>query len=358
MSAQVHSLLRASAGTGKTFRLSSRFLELMFSGVDPSQVLATTFTRKAAGEILDRVLERLVDAARDDSKLAELNSSMPAIEVSREDCELKLAQLTRRIDRFKIQTLDAFFMNLAKLYSLDLGMSPGWSIVEESADLVIREEALSRMITGADRGELVDLIRNLTGNAAGRSIRTALNDAVRNGRNAFLESRAEAWGRVDPGAGLDGSGVAAMVKALEAMPLPQTKAGKPIKYWQDAIPRVARHIESEDWSALFGETIIKNFVAGAVFSKHEIDAEIFQPILDHACQRSVAALALRTRAIRKFLDQFELHYGQLKSALGGYRFEDIPARIAPLGSNGFETVERERARNVVPTGRDDQASVA
>ncbi len=49
-------LVRASAGTGKTYRLTARLLRILLQGAPPESILATTFTRKAAGEILDRVL--------------------------------------------------------------------------------------------------------------------------------------------------------------------------------------------------------------------------------------------------------------------------------------------------------------
>ena len=52
-------LVRASAGTGKTYRLTARLLRILLQGASPETILATTFTRKAAGEILDRVLVTL-----------------------------------------------------------------------------------------------------------------------------------------------------------------------------------------------------------------------------------------------------------------------------------------------------------
>jgi len=55
-------VIRASAGSGKTYALSNRYLALLRLGVEPAQILATTFTRKAAGEILGRVLTRLGEA--------------------------------------------------------------------------------------------------------------------------------------------------------------------------------------------------------------------------------------------------------------------------------------------------------
>ena len=60
---QVRELILASAGSGKTFRISSRIIGLLARGEAVASIFASTFTRKAAGEILDRVLLRLAEAA-------------------------------------------------------------------------------------------------------------------------------------------------------------------------------------------------------------------------------------------------------------------------------------------------------
>ena len=56
-------LVLASAGSGKTHRLSSRLIGLLALEVPPETIWASTFTRKAAAEILERVLVRLAEAA-------------------------------------------------------------------------------------------------------------------------------------------------------------------------------------------------------------------------------------------------------------------------------------------------------
>ena len=62
-------ILKASAGSGKTFNLSKTYLELLLGSQDPRQyrhVLAVTFTNKATAEMKSRILDDLHRRASDD----------------------------------------------------------------------------------------------------------------------------------------------------------------------------------------------------------------------------------------------------------------------------------------------------
>ncbi len=74
-------LISASAGTGKTYQLSLRFLGLLAlnGGNHPERLIAITFTRKAAGEFKDRILTDLAAGAADEAGAARLKERLWAV---------------------------------------------------------------------------------------------------------------------------------------------------------------------------------------------------------------------------------------------------------------------------------------
>src|SRR5262245_29965163 len=149
-----HVVIRASAGTGKTYQLAVRYISLLAAGARPEEILATTFTRKAAGEILDRVLYWLAKAAADEKERATLAEAIGIKSLSREKCRELLMAALRRLHVLRVGTLDSFFLQFAMSFGQELGLPPGWSICEEVADALLRDEAIELVLS---RGRLSDL---------------------------------------------------------------------------------------------------------------------------------------------------------------------------------------------------------
>jgi len=168
-----HLLLRASAGTGKTHRLSNRYLALLLGGADAGAILATTFTRKAAHEILERVLGKLAAGARDPAELAGLEAEIGRLP-TREECLDHLARCLRRMDRLRIGTIDAFFAQLARLFALEIGLPSGWRVADEAERDALVAAAASEAIAGAEGEALLELLRDFQKQAAERSVHEVL----------------------------------------------------------------------------------------------------------------------------------------------------------------------------------------
>ena len=242
-----HRLILASAGTGKTYQLSGHFLRLLLAGVEPERILATTFTRKAAGEILERVLERLLEAATRPEKLAELATQAPGIALDRERVTTLLAHLTRRLDRFRVRTLDSFFVHLAQLFALDLELPPEWTLVEELDDAELRAEVLGRVLAECSQEERVELLRGLQRGAATRSVHAAMLSVVRDARELALESAPEAWAPMPLPDAPPPEQLPELGARLEAVELPLTQKGTPIVNWRTNVERARRAVACGDW---------------------------------------------------------------------------------------------------------------
>ena len=104
-------VLEASAGTGKTTVLVSRYVNLLSVGVDPANILAITFTRKAAAEMRERIIATLRRAATES-----------------DDGRKRWLALRDRVGDIAISTIDAFCYALLREFPLEAGLAPGFSL--------------------------------------------------------------------------------------------------------------------------------------------------------------------------------------------------------------------------------------
>ena len=115
--------LEASAGTGKTFILAVRFIELILSGAHINQIMALTFTKKAANEMKERIIRNFLELEKQKSELEliekDLNLSKDEIIALRDKKKNEFLNAN-----LNISTFDSFFNKIVKLFALNLGVDP------------------------------------------------------------------------------------------------------------------------------------------------------------------------------------------------------------------------------------------
>ncbi len=141
-------IVQAPAGSGKTTLLVERFANLLLVVNRPEEVLAITFTRKAAAEMQERVLAVLAD---DDTRARAIRERSTALGW----------HLDTQPSRLRIQTIDAFCTSLAHRLPITSGLSDGLSILENAAPLYA--EAVSQLfermrITDPFKADLIALL--------------------------------------------------------------------------------------------------------------------------------------------------------------------------------------------------------
>ena len=127
----------ASAGSGKTFALSVRYISLLFMGESPGSILAATFTNKAASEMRQRVVDSLRNLERDEAFLGAISEQT---ELSREALLERQPQVLAGFlaSTSHIVTLDSFFSSILRAAALELGLEPDFVTKEQGDDALER----------------------------------------------------------------------------------------------------------------------------------------------------------------------------------------------------------------------------
>lgn len=140
-------VLKASAGSGKTFRLTNDYIDLLSKSTH-SQILAVTFTNKATEEMKSRIVKKLNKSAK--------NGDVNAKEY--------LNNILHDYSHFNVSTIDKFFQKVVRSMFRELGFSGLYTLILKNKELI--NEAVDEMLINLDQYE----------NTYNFLLETALND--------------------------------------------------------------------------------------------------------------------------------------------------------------------------------------
>ncbi len=153
-----HTTVQASAGSGKTYLLISRIVRLLLTGAEAGNILAITFTRKAANEMQTRLLERLYELATCDE--ADLNTILNELKLEITPETIKLSRsLYEKILRseapVKTSTFHAFCQELLRRFPMEADIAPGFDLLDKTT--LLYDEAWDALMAEASKDKESEL---------------------------------------------------------------------------------------------------------------------------------------------------------------------------------------------------------
>ena len=200
MKAIGHVMILASAGSGKTYALTNRFVQLLAGGAPPERIVALTFTRKAAGEFFDVILNKLAKAAADPVEAARLAGEIEEPRLGGADFLRLLRAVTDAMPRLCLGTFDSFFARLVRNFPLELGLAGDFEILQEQAARLERRRVLRRLLLGtgaltAAQREFIEAFRRATFGAEEKRLAGQLDDFLDRHQEVYLDAPgADRWG--------------------------------------------------------------------------------------------------------------------------------------------------------------------
>ena len=192
-----HVMIRASAGSGKTYQLTNRFIQLLVCGQLPERIIALTFTRKAAGEFFAGILTKLAKAAQDTKAAKKLASDIGMPGTSQTTFGEALRTLIDGMGRLSLGTIDSFFHRVLGFFPMEFGLKAEFEMMSEfhkqQARLHVLENLLAHHETRPkERDDLIESCRLSTAGQDSRNFVGSFEEHLKSCHELLLRVRRQA----------------------------------------------------------------------------------------------------------------------------------------------------------------------
>lgn len=352
-------LVLASAGSGKTFRLSDRIIGLMAREVEPEKIVALTFTRKAAGEFADAILRKLAEAAKDPGKAKELEARLG---VGAVDFAGLLEKVTGKLPRLTLGTMDSFFSKVVKGFQYELGVTGGrFELLQGEVAEGMKDELLEALLEGGTHGhdeeEFVEIFRRATQGKEGAGVLEELREFITGWHGISVSPKNPVWGPPEL-AGVEVSewdkGKGALIDAVER-DWPNMANRK--KRHDDALePMLRAFREHTVGSGLLGKAkgLVPKILEAVPGSSGPIHISYYQPLLitglaaqalrdlvELAARCELAAALSRTRGVRGLIESYDGLVERELRRKGKLGFDDVKRLMGAWMSGEEARLRRE-----------------
>ncbi len=369
MSTTRHEMILASAGSGKTYALTGRFVRLLAEGARPERIVALTFTRKAAGEFFDEILKKLAAASVDADRARQLAAEIGRPGLGRAEFLGLLRSVTEAMPRLRLGTLDSFFARIIRAFPLELGLAGDFEMLQPHAARQERRRVLRRMFTrsgGLDdaQREFIEAFKRATFGREEKRLGMQLDAFLDRHQEIYLDApEAKKWGdaaRIWP----DGNAwlpppqrTEALARLRAGLPWAGMTAAQHAK-WEEFFAEMAGWAPGADWGGAMS-LILKNCLAVwpdirrgtaevMVMRKRMVFAgpacEALGLVIRSVMGGELARRLETTRGIHAVVHGYEQTYHALVRRAGRLTFADVQRLLDPEAGTPVLSSEAGRDR--------------
>lgn len=349
----------ASAGTGKTYNLVKRYISLLAADVNPSTIIALTFTRNAAGEIFSRIILRLLELIKNpDSADKEFKG------VSAEKFSEILKNLLLSLHKLQIGTLDSFFVKIITTFAFEFGLPADVKVVDEQMQSFLMSKALKRTLESTvyedDLKTFAEEFKKATFGHEEKNIFSSLENFVSNFHQLYiLVTNEDKWGNREKifkdknsiiFQDFDLNSLKNEASILLSNSLNEKQKEKIKTLIQIALeiidenPAIALSDSPNNFSNFFAayEDIKSGNAVITVERKkvnfNEQQCKILQKLIEYIAKRKIEKKLEETQGVYRIIRRYDEIYNNQIRANGLIAFSDLPFILSPnkdLGANHY-----------------------
>lgn len=365
----------ASAGSGKTYALTKRFIALAAKEIDaktelsdPTRITALTFTRKSAGEFLGKILTRLADAASDTQKARALSLEIEELTfgqaqdgtyITQEKAQLLLKQCVKNLNRIRLSTIDSFFSSALKSFSNESGIFSEISIIDSAQAKAEKEKIIEDILHANSTSKktfstFAEIVKRASFGAEEKSLRKTLKENIDDSHKKFIEVPNEnLWGKIDEI--LDESPIQWNPKEYKAE-LDELKNQLKNENCGKSFDGIIKFLETTD-NNVVGKTstsvdrTIELFIDGKLNAPFEISyqkktynfsektALLLYSLYRRICHAHILRVCDASKATAQIAKMYETRYNSNVRLAGKLSFDDIPILLNDSASVFSKLIE-------------------
>ena len=358
-----HEAITASAGSGKTFQLANRYIRLLALGVPSDRICALTFSRKAAGEIFDSVVEHLCKAAADAALAREAGARIGLRDATPITFRRHLRLFLNNLHRNHIGTLDSFMIGILRTFPNELGVSADFEVMdsEGAAGRELRRTVLDRIfrapaVDAAAQQDFLAAFKQATFGHEEKTMSRALERFAGEFRSRFQTARqADLWGHPDaiwpagcPWLADRATDLATAVEALRAALAAAGTEDAVAARWNEFLDALRAHSPGQPLPArenTFLEKLLearRELRTGKASIVVERKARALTPPVCAAAYTltqsylagEITAVLEQSRGIFRVLEKYDAVYQSVSRRVGRLTFDDAQYLLAPANEAG------------------------